>query len=360
MITNATDSILITEAEPFDIPGPRIIYVNDAFTRMTGYTIEDVIGKTPRILQGPKTDRKILDKLRKALNNWESCEVELMNYKKNGEEFWVNFTVVPVANEKGWFTHWIAIERDTTLRKKNEQEKEQLIQELTQNIGDLRQFAYITSHNLRAPLSNLIGLINLLEDIKINDEALSEILEGFKISTNHLNDTVEDLIQILLIKDNKPKYQSQVPFNEVLQKVLFQIKKLINAANPDIEYNFSDAPSILFNSIYLESIFLNLLTNAIKYRSPSRNLKIFVRSKKVEQEIHLEFQDNGIGINLDRHKEKIFGLYQRFHKNTDSKGIGLFLIKSQLEALGAKIEVESKVDVGTKFLIKFKDNFEND
>ncbi|MBK8396815.1 MAG: PAS domain S-box protein [Leptospiraceae bacterium] len=360
VITNATDSILITEAEPFDIPGPRIIYVNDAFTRMTGYTIEDVIGKTPRILQGPKTDRKILDKLRKALNNWESCEVELMNYKKNGEEFWVNFTVVPVANEKGWFTHWIAIERDTTLRKKNEQEKEQLIQELTQNIGDLRQFAYITSHNLRAPLSNLIGLINLLEDIKINDEALSEILEGFKISTNHLNDTVEDLIQILLIKDNKPKYQSQVPFNEVLQKVLFQIKKLINAANPDIEYNFSDAPSILFNSIYLESIFLNLLTNAIKYRSPSRNLKIFVRSKKVEQEIHLEFQDNGIGINLDRHKEKIFGLYQRFHKNTDSKGIGLFLIKSQLEALGAKIEVESKVDVGTKFLIKFKDNFEND
>ncbi len=121
VITNTNDSVLITEAEPFDSPGPRVIYVNEAFTKMTGYSAEEVIGKTPRILQGPKTNRLELQKLREALHKWESCEITTINYKKNGEEFWSNFTVTPVANEKGWFTHWIAIERDITASKLAEQ-----------------------------------------------------------------------------------------------------------------------------------------------------------------------------------------------------------------------------------------------
>lgn len=114
VITNANDAVIITEAEPFDLPGPRIIYVNEAFTRVTGYLPEEVIGQTPRILQGPKTDFKELDRLSKALRNWESCEINVINYKKNGEPFWNNFSISPVANETGYFTHWIAIQRDIT------------------------------------------------------------------------------------------------------------------------------------------------------------------------------------------------------------------------------------------------------
>ena len=338
VITNATDSILITEAEPFDLPGPRIIYVNDAFTKMTGYTKEEVIGETPRILQGPKTSRKTLDKLRLALENWESCEVELINYRKNGEEFWVNFTIVPIANEKGWFTHWIAIERDITLKKKEEQEKEQLIRELTQNISDIRQFAYITSHNLRAPLSNLIGLLNLTEDIVVQDETLKEILFGFKTSTNHLNETVEDLIKILIIKDKNSIAQEEIQFETIFQKVFTQTKNLIKENNPKIKYDFSLAPNVFFNPVYLESIFLNLFTNALKYSSPTRNLEIKIHSKRIGNEIQLEFEDNGIGINLKRHKDRVFGLYQRFHNHQNSKGLCLYLVKSQLETLGARIE----------------------
>ena len=360
VITNATDSILITEAEPFDLPGPRIIYVNDAFTKMTGYTKEEVIGETPRILQGPKTSRKTLDKLRLALENWESCEVELINYRKNGEEFWVNFTIVPIANEKGWFTHWIAIERDITLKKKEEQEKEQLIRELTQNISDIRQFAYITSHNLRAPLSNLIGLLNLTEDIDVQDETLKEILFGFKTSTNHLNETVEDLIKILIIKDKNSIAQEEIQFETIFQKVFTQTKNLIKENNPKIKYDFSLAPNVFFNPVYLESIFLNLFTNALKYSSPTRNLEIKIHSKRIGNEIQLEFEDNGIGINLKRHKDRVFGLYQRFHNHQNSKGLGLYLVKSQLETLGARIEIESRVDEGTKFFIKFKEKIENE
>jgi PAS domain S-box-containing protein len=130
VVTNTVDAVLITEAEPFNEPGPRIIYVNDAFTKMTGYTAEEIIGKTPRILQGPKSDKKELLRLRKALENWESCEITLINYKKNGEEFWINLTVNPVVDEKGWFTHWIAIERDVTLRK-NEELQNELIADIS-------------------------------------------------------------------------------------------------------------------------------------------------------------------------------------------------------------------------------------
>ena len=103
VVTNTDDAVLITEAEPFNEPGPKIIYVNDAFTKMTGYTSEEIIGKTPRILQGPKSDKKELLRLRKALENWESCEITIVNYKKNGDEFWVNMIISPVADEKGWF-----------------------------------------------------------------------------------------------------------------------------------------------------------------------------------------------------------------------------------------------------------------
>ncbi|MEX0684990.1 MAG: PAS domain S-box protein [Balneolales bacterium] len=126
VITHTNDAIVITEAEPQDEPGPRIIYVNEAFTKMTGYTPEEVIGKTPRILQGPNSDEKELARLGKALRNWEPCEITTINYKKNGEEFWINFSVTPAANEKGWYTHWIAIERDVTEQKQKALEKELL------------------------------------------------------------------------------------------------------------------------------------------------------------------------------------------------------------------------------------------
>ncbi|NOS55196.1 MAG: PAS domain S-box protein [Cyclobacteriaceae bacterium] len=119
-IINANDCVMITESEPFDLPGPRIIYVNKAFTEMTGYTADEVIGKTPRILQGPKTDKQELKRLSGALRRWETCEITVINYKKNGEEFWINMKITPVADETGWFTHWISIERDVTKQKKEE------------------------------------------------------------------------------------------------------------------------------------------------------------------------------------------------------------------------------------------------
>ena len=121
VVVNTNDAVLITEAEPIDEPGPRIIYVNEAFTRTTGYTLEEVLGKTPRILQGPKTNRQALAKVRQALTEWKPVTVETINYRKDGSEFWVEFSIVAVGNKQGIYSHWISVQRDITERKRTEQ-----------------------------------------------------------------------------------------------------------------------------------------------------------------------------------------------------------------------------------------------
>lgn len=135
VIINTQDAVLISEAEPIDEPGPKIIFANEAFSKISGYSVEEVIGKTPRIFQGPNTDKAELIKLKKALKNWESCEITIINYKKSGEEYWVNFKVSPVLNEVGRYTHWISIQRDVTEEKQKEIQKD-LLAKISANFKD--------------------------------------------------------------------------------------------------------------------------------------------------------------------------------------------------------------------------------
>ncbi|MCF6141323.1 PAS domain S-box protein [Flavobacterium sp. K77] len=216
VIVHTKDSILITEAEPFDLPGPRIIFVNPAFEKMTGYTPEEVIGLSPRILQNEDTDRKELDKLRTAMNNWEPCEITISNSRKNGEKFWNNFSIAPIANEKGWYTHWIAVERDVTKEIEAALEKERMIKELMDINLELKQFSYITTHNLRAPLTNLVLICKLLSPEKIEDPSTLKLIEFLKTSTNQLNETLNDLINVLIVKDNTDLLLDELSFEEIL------------------------------------------------------------------------------------------------------------------------------------------------
>lgn len=120
------DAILITEAEPIDKPGPRVVWANKVFYERNGYTPEEVLGQSPRILQGPDTDRATLDRVRVALENWQSIRAETLNYRKDGSTYWNEFEIVPIADEKGWFTHWVSVQRDITDRKKIEAQIHQL------------------------------------------------------------------------------------------------------------------------------------------------------------------------------------------------------------------------------------------
>ncbi|MCB0442954.1 MAG: PAS domain-containing protein, partial [Flavobacterium sp.] len=354
VITQTKDAVLITDTDTSKNPIPNIIFVNQAFTKMTGYKPKEVVGKSPIMFVGEKSDRNELEKLSTAIQNYKECFVETVSYKKNGEEYWVNFSMIPVTNKEGEHSHWISIQRDVTKEKNQEREREQLIRELTQNNKDLKQFSYITSHNFRAPLSNLTGLLNLLEDVPIENDELQEILNGFKRSTHLLNETIEDLVKVVIIKDNPSILKEDISIKEIFENVFFQLNNQINLYKPTIKFDIEDTLSIHINKAYMESIILNLMSNALKYRSQDKAPKIMIKAVEKENFVNLIIKDNGIGIDLDKNKDKIFGLYQRFHNYPDSKGLGLYLVKSQIEAMGGSIEVESQVGKGTQFTLTFK------
>lgn len=354
VITQSKDSIIITEADSIDAKIPNIIYVNPAFSIMSGYESGEIIGKSPDLFNSPNSDVSELEKLLKAIKNKEECLIETISYTKNKDEYWVRLSMIPIYNADNELSHWISIQRDITEEKKQEKEKEQLIRELTQNNKDLKQFSYITSHNLRAPLSNLTGLLNLIEDIPIEDQELKEILSGFNKSTHQLNDTINDLVKVIIIKDNPSIKKEAVLIKEIFENVFSQLNFQIELYKPIIKLNFEKISVINTNKAYIESILLNLLTNSIKYKSENRKLKITITTEEIDDTVVLIFKDNGIGIDLARNKDKVFGLYQRFHNYPDSKGLGLYLVKSQVETMGGTIGIESEVNKGTTFTLTFK------
>ncbi|WP_243739222.1 PAS domain-containing protein [Flavobacterium sp. 245] len=354
VITQSKDSILITEANSQARKIPKIVYVNPAFSQMSGYLSNEIVGKSPNIFKGPKSDSDELKKLLRAIKNEEECLIETISYTKQKEEYWVRFSMIPIFNNEGSISHWISIQRDITEEKKLETEKEHLIRELTQNNKDLKQFSYITSHNLRAPLSNLIGLLNLIEDIPVENPELEEILTGFTKSTHLLNETINDLVKVIIIKDNPSMQKEEVSLKEVFENVFSQLSFQIELHKPIIKLKFERVPLLNTNKAYIESILLNLLTNSIKYKSENRKLKISIIAEQIDNKAILTFKDNGIGIDLERNRDKVFGLYQRFHNYPDSKGLGLYLVKSQVETMGGTISIESEVNKGTTFTITFK------
>lgn len=287
---------------------------------------------------------------RDKLKNWD---IDYRIVTTEGKTLWHKVSAHPERKEDGSVV-WYGYFQDITTQKQQEQEREQLILELSQNNKDLRHFSYITSHNLRAPLSNLVGLVSLIDDMPVGDPILAELLKGFKTSTFLLNETVNDLLKVLTIKDNLSIQQEAIVLNNVMEKVLSQIQLMIDANQPDIQFDFSLCPIITFNKVYMESIFLNLITNAVKYRSPKRQLSITVTSKTDGNKCILIFEDNGLGIDIKRYQDRLFGLYQRFHNHPDSKGFGLYMVKSQMEALGGRVDMISEVDKGTKLVLTFK------
>ena len=167
-IERLNDVVMITEAEPIDPPdGPRIIYVNEAFIRRTGYTREEVIGKTPRLLQGPGTDRKVLDRIRESLTKWQPVRAELLNYSKSGEEFWLELEIVPITNDQGEYTHWVSIERDVTERRALEARLRE-----SQKLEAMGQLTGGVAHDFNNLLTVILGNAELLATRLTEDQQL--------------------------------------------------------------------------------------------------------------------------------------------------------------------------------------------
>lgn len=259
-----------------------------------------------------------------------------------------------IIRENGKPLRMLGAKQDVTRQRIEEQEKEKLITELIQTNKDLKQFSYITSHNLRGPIANLLGLSSLLDHYDIKDETLKQIFAGIKKATFMFDDIIKDLTKVLNIKDHISIPQEDLNILAALEKGIDQNETMINETGAKIITDFTKTSTLKFNKAYLESIFFNLISNAIKYRSPARNLKILISSEIIDNEVVLKFNDNGLGLDVELYKERLFRLYQRFHDHAEGKGLGLFLVKSQMEALNGSIDLESKVGTGTTFILKFK------
>jgi len=223
------------------------------------------------------------------------------------------------------------------------------ITEITKTNNDLKQFSFIISHNLNAPLSNMLSIIANINHQTL-DDFNANMFDMMRTSTIQLKETIGHLIEILIIKDKSLEI-ADIKLEEIINKTTKTLKDEINKINAQIILKLSD-PYTKSNKTYLESIFLNLFSNALKYRSLERPLEITITSESISNErTQIRFSDNGIGIDMKRHKERVFGLYQRFHESIEGKGIGLFLIKSQITALGGTIYIESEVGKGTSFII---------
>jgi PAS domain S-box-containing protein len=193
-IRNATDMVMITKILPDD-KTVQIEYVNEAFTKTTGYLPEEVIGKSPKMLQGPATDPEQRHQLREAMDKWEIHEAELINYKKDGTPFWVNFTIIPIANEHGWFTHWIAVEKDVTERHNH-------LQAIEEQNKQLRDIAWMQSHEVRGPLTKIMGIVDFFSFKYTSQEEISNYLPYMLSSLSSAANEMDEVIRKIVTKTN--------------------------------------------------------------------------------------------------------------------------------------------------------------
>lgn len=244
------------------------------------------------------------------------------------------------------------VENKNEILEDQKSELQGLSQDLIKQNHELERFAYVASHDLRSPGVNLIALLQLWEESEEEHEK-ANLMEIIKEVADNLIVKLDDLIEMLRSKHESYAVHEQLTFKQVYNQVVKNLSADIKKSNVVLNYDFSEAPSIKYPKSYMESILQNLISNAIKYRSPKRTPHISVKTFSMNDQIYMEVNDNGLGIDLKKHGENIFGIYQTFHDNNNSKGVGLYITKAQVVAMGGNIEVESTPDAGTTFLITF-------
>ncbi len=268
----------------------------------------------------------------------------------------------------------IAAQRDMLLRQNKKLKKAQsLIRKYNQNLEtevynrtedlqkandtlikynlQLEQFAFITAHNLRSPVARIQGLGNLLELPNLNTEESHRVMRDLVTTAQKLDEVIKDLSFILETNNAAEPTLTQVVLEDEMNKVTYLLDDEILQSGASVSTDFSLAPTAQSQSVYIHNILYNLVSNAIKYRHPDRQAQIRIRSSKKDGFFCLMVQDNGLGIDLENYGTQLFNLYKRFHFHVNGKGMGLYLVKTQVTALGGRLEVESTVGKGTTFYV---------
>ncbi|NJN26793.1 MAG: sensor histidine kinase [Cyclobacteriaceae bacterium] len=294
----------------------------------------------------------VLQKMRaNKMLKYHQQEIEIKNRALESTNETLQKTIVDLHNA------------NETIAKQNEEIKSQneslenevqiRTKELVENNQQLEQFAFMTAHNLRGPIARLLGLGHLFKLTNRLDEK-EELVEKFIKSVKDIDVVISDLNRILEIKTGMDQLVSPLKLSQKMENIMQLLSEEIKNYSVEVNMDFSAADEVNSISPYIESIFYNLTSNAIKYQHRDRNLQINISSAVKNGMIEISFTDNGLGIDMDKFGHEVFSLYKRFHSHIEGRGMGLFLVKSQVEALGGHIKVKSVVNQGTTFMFTFR------
>ncbi len=332
-------------------------FVSLQVRRLLGYSEEDLY-RDPHLWYQSihPEDQAIIDHAFAQLSQGMEVMCEYRIKPKGSEHYiWLEDHMNPKKQGDGAELKAFCSARDVSKRKDVMQEREKLIKELNDKYNELTQFNYIVSHNLRSPVAGIMGACHLLK-MSLSESELKETHSFIEQSAEKLDTLLKDLNLILSTKSKINERYETFSITEMLDDIQHLLKPEIERSGAAIHIDVTPRAEQL-NSIksYIQSCLFNLVTNAIKYRHPSRPLKIYIKVWKEYQTTYFRVSDNGIGINLQQHGKEIFGLYKRFNDTAEGRGLGLHMTKVQITSLGGTITVESKLGVGSTFTLSYPD-----
>lgn len=332
----------------------KIIDCNQGLCDITGYSYAELVGSNGLDLIAPEWRDFVYEKI---VSGYEQT-YDVEGIRKDGSRYFLEIRGknMPFEGKIIRVTEF----RDITDRKLNEEKVAEqnrklfaVAEELRRKNHQLQEFTQIVSHNLRSPVGNILTLITFYENAT-NEVEKNEFIALLKESSTTTLTMLDELNDILKIKQDKNIPKQDIQFEKMLHQVTSMLTARITEVKAQIYFDFSQTKSIHYPGIYLESILLNLLDNALKYHSKDRVPEIWLRTTKDESgNVILSVRDNGLGINLERYGHQVFKLRKTFHHHPESRGIGLFMIKNQIEAMGGSIRVESAENEGTTFYVNF-------
>ncbi|OKL39943.1 sensor histidine kinase [Pontibacter flavimaris] len=325
---------------------------NRGAEKIKGYKAEEIIGKHFSTFYTQEArDKKFTEyELSKALQDGR-FEDEGWRVRKDGSTFWANVIITPVYNAERKLLGFSKITRDNSEKRKNE-ELMRKNKELHKINTDLDNFVYTASHDLKAPISNLEGLVSLLKmDLGPDLEKHQEVVTRIDRSIHRLNSIIFDLTDISRVQHEVHQVE-KVELAELMADVEDSLENLIFSCNAIIEKDFSAFSHLSYSRKNLRSILFNLVSNAIKYASPERRPLIRIKTEEQEGQYVLSVSDNGLGID-EKHQQKIFSMFRRLHTHVEGTGLGLYLVKRILENSEDRIEVESEEGKGSTFRLYF-------
>jgi len=345
IINNTSAAIFVKDAKG------KYLLVNRRFANDFNLTEENIIGKTAFDLFPEEVAAKLVNNESSIIASKEANTAEMTTVVRGVSKTMLT-NKFPLLDEKGNVFAICGVATDFTEVKKSRTEQEILSFQLQQKNQQLLNFAHITSHNLRSPVSNLNSLLWLYKESQTEEEK-ALLFEKFETVIHNLSETLNELVDALKIQEDTGKKRESLLFEEAFKKVKDSMAGKIMETEAVVSYNFIKAPAIEYPRLYLESILQNLLSNSLKYRSPLRTPVIYAETLFDDGVLILKFKDNGLGIDLNRHIDKLFGLNKTFHRHEEAKGVGLFITKTQVEAMGGSITAISEVDKGSTFIVYF-------